>query len=80
MYRSELNGYFPRDLVQEEYRRHLAVALTKDGESYASNQAVEDLLNNVALMESIHYDIMDKSLNEVHENLDCEYIDPKGKI
>ncbi|PHQ58314.1 MAG: hypothetical protein COA30_00530 [Sulfurimonas sp.] len=80
MYRQELNSYFPLPLIQKEYREHLAPRLTAKNEVYTSNQDVENLLNNVALMKSIRYEIEENSLNRQHESIDVEYEDPKGKI
>ena len=80
MYRPELNGYFPIALIQKEYRKHLRPSIHVASEAYASNQHIEDLLNNVALMKQIRHDLMEEFLNPNRENLDTEYQDPIGEI
>lgn len=72
MYRSELNGYFPRDLIQQEYRKHLSLAMTSAGVAYVSNQSVEDLLNNRDLMKHIALEIEDKAFARTTDVNDVE--------
>lgn len=69
MYRPQLNGYFPIALIQKEYRKHLVPSLTVGSEAYASNQDVEDLLNNLTLMKNIRHAISeaDEELNMLRQ-------------
>lgn len=53
MYRSSLNAGMPLLLIKNEYRKHLAVSFIHNNEPYVENQAVENLLQNTALMKSI---------------------------